>query len=186
MRKISVFNHVSSDGFFTDANSDMSWAHKRDAEWNAFSSSNASGEGSLLFGRKTYDMMASFWPSPQAMQQMPQVAEGMNRMAKFVFSRKMKKADWQNTTVLGGDLVAEAKKLKAGSGPDLVILGSGEIVSQLTEAKLIDAYQIVVCPIVIGKGRTLFETVTSRVPLKVTQTRAFGNGNVVVWYEPAA
>ena len=68
MRKIVAFEQVSLDGFFVDAKGDMSWAHKQDAEWNAFTAGNASGNGALLFGRKTYDMMASFWPSPMAMQ----------------------------------------------------------------------------------------------------------------------
>ncbi len=185
MRKLHVFNQVSLDGFFTDAKSDMSWAHKRDDEWNAFASSNAGGNGALVFGRVTYEMMAAFWPTPQAAQQMPEVAKGMNQMPKYVFSRKLDKATWQNTTLVKGDLVSEMKKLKASDGPDLVILGSGSIVSQLSQARLIDEYQLALNPIVIGKGRTLFETVTDRLSLKLTKSKQFKNGNVVLWYEPA-
>jgi dihydrofolate reductase len=185
MRKLHVFNYVSVDGFFTDAKADMSWAHKRDEEWNAFASGNAGGNGALMFGRVTYEMMAAFWQTPQAAQVLPKVAEGMNAMAKYVFSRTLDAAPWQNTTLLKGALVAEVKKLKAGAGPDLVILGSGSLVSQLTEARLIDGYQIVLSPIVLGAGRTLFETVTDRQSLNLTKTRAFKNGNVVLWYEPA-
>ena len=75
--------------------------------------------------------------------------------------------------------------MKQEAGPDLVILGSGSIVSQLTQARLIDEYQIVVSPIVLGKGRTLFETVTGKVGMTLTKTKAFKNGNVVLWYEPS-
>ena len=185
MRKVHVFNNVSLDGFFTDEKSDMSWAHKRDEEWNAFAGSNAGGDGELLFGRVTYEMMAAFWPTPQAAQMLPDVAAGMNRMRKTVFSRTLDRASWQNTTLVKGDLVSEVKKIKQQPGPDLVIMGSGSIVSQLTQARLIDEYQIVLCPIVLGKGRTLFETVDGKIALTLTKTRSFKNGNVVLWYEPA-
>ena len=185
MRKVHVFDNVSLDGFFTDEKSDMSWAHKRDEEWNEFAGSNAGGDGELLFGRATYEMMAAFWPTPQAAQMLPDVAAGMNRMRKTVFSRTLDRVDWENTTLVKGDLVSEVTKMKQQPGPDLVIMGSGTIVSQLTQARLIDEYQIVLCPIVLGKGRTLFETVDGKIPLTVTKTRSFKNGNVVVWYEPA-
>jgi dihydrofolate reductase len=185
MRKVHVFDNVSLDGFFSDANSDMSWAHKRDEEWNAFASGNASGEAELLFGRVTYQMMAAFWPTPEAAQMLPAVAAGMNRSRKFVFSRTLDAVQWQNTTLLKGDLVAEVTRLKQQPGPDFVILGSGSLVSQLTEARLIDLYQIVLNPIVLGRGRTLFETVTTRLPLTLQKTQSFRNGNVVLWYEPA-
>ena len=118
MRKIHVFNNASVDGFFTDASGDMSWAHKRDEEWNAFASGNASGSGELLFGRVTYDMMASFRPTQQAAQMLPKVAAGMNAMRKTVFTRTLHKAAWENTTLVKGDLVAEVRKLKQQSGPD--------------------------------------------------------------------
>jgi len=87
-----VFNSVTLDGYFTDKNSDMSWAHKNDPEWNAFVADNAKGGGTLLFGRITYELMASFWPTPAAMQMMPDVAKGMNSLPKVVFSRTLDKS----------------------------------------------------------------------------------------------
>lgn len=185
MRSLRSFTSISLDGFFTDAKSDMSWAHKHDEEWNAFSSRNAGGDGALLFGRVTYEMMSAFWPTPEAARMLPKVAEGMNRMPKFVASRTLAKAEWQNTTLLGGDLVAEVKALKASDGPDLVILGSGSLVSQLTAARLIDGYQLVLNPIALGKGRTPFQTLEDQRGFHLTKTQAFRNGNVVLWYEPA-
>jgi dihydrofolate reductase len=185
MRKLRSYTSISLDGFFTDAKGDMSWAHKRDDEWNAFSSSNASGDAALLFGRVTYEMMKAFWPTPQAAQQMPEVAAGMNRMPKYVVSRTLAASDWQNTTVLEGDLVKEVQALKATDGPDLVILGSGSVVSQLTEARLIDEYQLVLTAVVLGKGRTPFQTLDERRTFALKKTRTFTNGNVVLWYEPA-
>ena len=186
MRRLIAFEQVSLDGFFVDAKGDMSWAHKQDPEWNAFAASNASGDGALLFGRLTYEMMASFWPTPAAMERMPAVAEGMNNLPKVVFSRTLEKASWKNTKVVKGDIVAEVRKMKKESGPGMAILGSGSIVSQLAQAGLIDELQMVVNPTVLGKGRTLFEGVKEKLGLKLIKTRAFGNGNVVLYYEPMA
>ena len=186
MGKIQVFNSVSLDGYFTGENGDLEWAHKNadDPEWNEFVAGNASqgGGGALLMGRVTYDMMKSFWPTPEAMQAMPDVAKGMNEMQKLVFSRTQKTSDWQNTTFLTGDPAAEAARLKT-DGPDMTILGSGSIVAQLAAAGLIDAYTFVVVPVVLGKGRTMFEGVPKPAELKLTKTRTFKNGRVVLDYE---
>jgi dihydrofolate reductase len=186
MPKLVVYNSVSLDGYFTDANGDMSWAHKRDPQWQAFVTENASGGGQLLFGRVTYELMASFWPTPLAAQSNPIVVERMNSMRKFVFSRTLDKASWNNTTLLKGDLPREVRKLKQEPGPNMVIMGSGSVVAQLADAGLIDEYQIVLNPLVVGNGRTLFEGVKNKLPMKLARSRAFDNGNVVLFYEPAA
>lgn len=183
MRRLSVFNQVSLDGYIADAHGDMSWAHKEDPEWNAFAAENAGGNGVLLFGRVTYDLMASYWPTPAALKTAPEVAAGMNRMQKVVFSRKMKKAAWQNTTLVKKDIAAVVRKMKSERGPGLVILGSGSIVAQLTEAGLIDEYQMVVNPVVLGAGKTMFDGVKKKVTLRLTRSRPFTNGNVVLWYD---
>ncbi len=185
MRKLAVFNQVSVDGYFVDAHGDMSWAGKNDPEWRAFAEENAKRGGELLFGRVTYDLMASYWPTPLARAQNPIVAECMNNLPKVVFSRTMHAASWSNTRVARGDLVAEVRRLKAAPGPGMAILGSGSVVSQLAEAGLIDEYQVAVIPVALGKGRTMFDGVTGKLSLKLTKTRVFGNGNVVLHYEPA-
>jgi len=184
MRQLIVFNHVSLDGYFVDANGDMSWAHKQDPEWNAFVQGNASGGGELVFGRITYEMMASFWPSPQAIQTMPVVAEAMNQSPKVVFSRTLDKASWSNTRLVKGNLAAEVRKLKQEPGPGMVIMGSGNIVAQLAQEGLIDEFQIIVNPIVLGKGRSMFDGIKNRLTLKQASARTFGNGNVLLCYEP--
>lgn len=185
MRRLIVFNSISLDGYFTDANNDMSWAHKNDPEWNEFTSENAKGGGTLLFGRVTYEMMVSFWPTEEAKKLMPEVADGMNNMEKVVFSRTMDKPEWNNTRLVKSGLIEEVQRMKNESGDGLVILGSGSIVSQLSEHRLIDEYQIALNPIVLGKGRTMFEGMTEKLNLKRTNARTFQNGNVVLTYEPA-
>jgi dihydrofolate reductase len=186
MRKLIVFNSVTLDGYFSGENGDISWAHEnQDPEFNAFVEDNAKGaQGTLLFGRVTYDMMASYWPTPAASKDNPVVAEGMNNMAKVVFSKTMDKASWKNTKLVKGDPATEVRRMKKDSGPGMVIFGSGSIVSQLTQARLIDEYQIVVVPVIIGKGRTMFEGIKDKRKLKRTKSRSFGNGNVFSCYEP--
>jgi len=181
-RRLMVFNSVSLDGNFTDGTPDVNWAHARDEEWQKFTRENAGGDAELIFGRKTYEMMASFWPTPEATQRLPDVAASMNRMRKNVFSRSLSSVQWDNSRLVKGDLAEEVRGLKAQAGPALLIMGSGEIVSQLTQAGLIDEYQLIFVPLVLGRGRSLFEGVTTRPRLKLTKTRSFQNGNVVAWY----
>jgi dihydrofolate reductase len=189
MRKVVVFDHVTLDGFFTDERGDMSFAHRKEAdadpEWREFTDKNASGDSEMLFGRVTYDMMAGWWPTPAARQAMPVVAKRMNEAPKVVFSRKMEKPEWVNTRLVKRNLVEEVRKMKEQKGPDLVLMGSGTIVAQLTQAGAIDVYHIVVNPVVIGEGRTLFEGVSRKLPLQLTASRAFKNGNVLLTYEPS-
>jgi dihydrofolate reductase len=187
MGKLVVFNQVTLDGYFAGVNGDISWAHRpeKDAELDSFVADNARSENVLVFGRITYELMASYWPTPQASQNDPVVAERMNTAQKVVFSRTLDRAPWSNTRLVKGDLAAEIRKMKE-SGKDITILGSGSLVSQLAQEGLIDEYQILLCPVVLGKGRTMFDGLQERFALKLTKTRAFPKGNVLLRYEPAA
>ena len=182
MRKLRVFESISVDGYFTDANGDMSWAYAvpRDPELDAWVSGNASGDGELLFGRKTYEQMVAFWPTAMAAEQMPAVARGMNAAKKYVASRTVEPT-WSNTTAVR-DLIPGVRALKTSAGPGIVVLGSGSVASQLGEAGLVDEYQFVIIPIALGAGRTVF---SKRCGLKLVEQRRFKNGNVVVTYAAA-
>ena len=181
-----VFNSVTLDGYFTDKDSRLDWAHRQqDKEWTDFISSNASGDSEMLFGRITYDMMKSYWPTPAAAEQMPVVAKRMNEASKVVFSRSVTESDWKNTRFFSGDVPAEVRRMKSESGPDMIIMGSGSIVAQLTDARLIDAYQFVITPVVLGAGRTMFEGIKEPMDLRRTAIREFKNGNLVGTYELA-
>jgi dihydrofolate reductase len=186
VRKLGVFNHVSLDGYFVDQRGEMSWAHAnhQDQEWNAFVAQNAGSGGMLVLGRVTYELMAGFWPTPAALETMPVVAERMNNLPKVLFSRTMGQAAWNNTTLIKGELAAAVRELKSTPGEDMVILGSGSIVAQLAQAGLIDEYQFVVNPVVLGAGRTMFDGIQEKQSLKLTKTRAFANGNVLLCYKP--
>jgi dihydrofolate reductase len=128
--------------------------------------------------------MASFWPTKQAYDMMPEVAEGMNNLPKVVFSRTIDKAEWNNTKLVKDNIAEEVSRMKSESGDDMIIMGSGTIVSQLTQERLIDEYQITVHPLVLGSGRTLFEGIKQQLPLKRVNSRTFGNGNVLLTYVP--
>jgi len=185
-RTLGAFMQISLDGYYCDLRGDMGFAHKPsgDAEWNEFVSSNASGGGMLLFGRTTYEMMAAWWPTSMAAQAMPVVAARMNAMPKIVFSRTLNSADWSNTTLVNEDLVGTVRRMKGETGPDLTILGSGSIVTQLADAGLLDSLQLVVVPIALGSGKSLFSGLTRQLDLTLTGSRVFGNGSVVLWYAP--
>src|SRR6187200_728962 len=140
MRKLSVFNQISIDGYFKTPDGDISWAHQpdNDEEFKEFTKGNALAGGVLVFGRKTYEMMESFWPTPKAAEQFPDVARQMNSLPKVVFSKTMENASWNNTTVVKGELGTVVREMKSEPGEPMTIMGSGSIVSQLTQAGLID------------------------------------------------
>jgi dihydrofolate reductase len=180
MKKLRVFESISVDGYFADAQDDMSWAHsvREDPEFAAWVSANASGGGELLFGRKTYQMMEAFWPTPAAAEQMPAVAQGMNAARKYVASRTIRPT-WSNTSLLDGSLIDSVSRIKAGEGPGITVLGSGSIAAQLGQAGLVDEYQLVIVPVTLGGGRTIF---SQRQNLRLMSQRAFRCGNVVLTY----
>ena len=185
-RRLSAFMQISLDGYYGDPGGDMSFAHKPpdDAEWHEFVAGNASGGGMLLFGRVTYDMMAAWWPTPAAARAMPEVAAGMNAMPKVVFSRTLRSVDWANTALVNEDPVRTVRAMKREAGPDMVILGSGSLVTQLADAGLIDAFQVVVNPVALGAGKSFLSGLSRRLELALTKTRVFRNGSVVLWYVP--
>ncbi|HEX4319443.1 MAG TPA: dihydrofolate reductase family protein [Acidobacteriaceae bacterium] len=186
MRRLIAFNHTTLDGYFVSAEGDFRWASKGndDPEYAAFVAENASAGGELVFGRVTYAMMASYWPTPIADQHLPEVAKGMNSMGKVVFSRTLEKAEWNNTRLIKGDLVTEVRKLKEEDGPGMAILGSGSIVAQLALHGLIDEYQMMIDPLALGKGRSMFDGIPEQLNLKLTKSRVFNNGKVFLCYEP--
>jgi dihydrofolate reductase len=185
MRKLTVFNAISLDGNFIDAKGDMSWAHQQDDEWRALMGENAGSGGELVFGRVTYDLMVGYWTSALAQKDDPEIAREMNALPKVVFSRTLAQATWHNTRLIKGDLATEMRRLKAEAGPPLVILGSGTLVAQLTDARLIDEYQLVVNAIALGGGRTLFAGLGQPARFTFQGARTFRNGNVILSYAPA-
>jgi len=184
MRKLTVFNLTTLDGYIAGEGGDISW-HNVDKEFQELANAASNSGSTLLFGCVTYELMAGFWPTAEAIRNDPIVAAGMNKSEKIVFSRTLQKADWNNTRLAKDDMLAEVRRMKQESGKDLTVLGSGSIVAQLAQEGLIDEYQVLLNPVVLGKGRTMFEGLKSRLSLKLVHTRTFGNGNILLTYVPA-
>jgi len=184
MRKLGVFNFISLDGYYKGLHDDISW-NTHTQENSDFSAENLKAGSTLLFGRVTYEMMFSFWPSPMAYERMPLVAEGMNKAEKIVFSRTLKKAEWQNTRLIKDNMVEEIKKMKQLPGKDLTLLGSGSVLTQLADAGLIDEYAIMLNPVALGAGTSVFKNLKQQLNLKLTGTRTFKSGSVLLTYSPA-
>jgi dihydrofolate reductase len=183
MRKLLVFNLVTLDGYFEGPNRDISW-HNVDAEFNEYAVAMLDSVDMLLFGRVTYDLMASYWPTPDAIKNDPIVAEKMNSLPKIVFSRTLSKPGWNNTRLAKENIGEEIKTMKKQPGKDMALLGSGSIMSELAQRGLIDEYRIMVNPVVLGDGNPLFKGIRDRLKLQLIKTRAFRNGNVLLYYQP--
>ena len=186
MRKVNVFNFITLNGYFQGPNGDISWhRHVSDeSEESEYAAEGLKSGSTLLFGRVTYQMMASYWPTPDAMKNAPMMAEGMNNADKIVFSRTLKKAEWKNTRLVKDNIVEEIKKLKQTPGKDMTILGSGSILTQLAEEGLIDEYQFMVDPVALGDGTPLFKNIRRPLNLQLTATRTFKSGSVLLSYQP--
>lgn len=182
MGKLTIFEFTSLNGYFKGPDDDISW-NKHAEEEQQFSESQIEKGNILLFGRKTFHMMESYWQSPEAMLNDPGVAKGMNKAEKFVISSTLQSADWQGTTLLKGDLIEEVKKLKRGA-KDITILGSGSVVVQLADAGLIDLYQVMIFPLLIPDGTPLLSGITGKIGLKFINSIVLKSGTLVLEYEP--
>jgi len=175
---------MSLDGYFEGLNRDITW-HNVDGEFNAFAVAMLNSVDLLLFGRVTYELMARFWPSPEALRDDPVTAERMNNLPKIVFSRTLERAVWNNTRLMKHHMEEEIMKLKKLPGGNMALLGSGEIMTQLAERGLLDEYWILVNPVALGNGKPMFKGLKERLHLRLLKTRAFRNGNVLLQYQPA-
>jgi dihydrofolate reductase len=182
MSKLSAFNFITLNGYLNSNEGDISW-HRHGVEENQYALDSLQSDNTLLFGRKTYEMMAGYWPTPMAMQNDPLVAEGMNKAKKIVFSRTLKNPNWENTTVISEDIVQEIMRLKALSGNDLTLLGSGTIVSLFADNGLIDEYQIMIDPVAISAGTPIFNGINGTINLSLIAVKSFKSGVVLLSYK---
>ena len=191
MRKISVFNHVTVDGFFAGPHGEIDWFKviKKDDEYDEYTHEQSARSGNtLIFGHTTYEMMKSYWPTPDAIKNDPGMARVVNNSPKIVFSKTLKNVEeepnWKNIRLFHEIKPEEIIKLKEEEGEDFTILGSGTIVQQFANLGLIDEYQLVIVPIILGAGKTLFKDV-KKMNLKLLEAKAFKNGIVLLKYRPA-
>jgi dihydrofolate reductase len=182
MRKILFFMLTSLDGYFEGPDHDINW-HNVDAEFNEFAIEQLNSVDTLLFGRVTYEMMASFWPTPFAIETDPIVAGKMNSTPKIVFSKTLANAEWQNSRLVKTDFAGEISRLKQLPGKDLIIFGSSDLAVTFLQASLLDEIRVLVNPVVLGDGKSLFKGINDKLNLKLLKTRVFRNGNVLLYYQ---
>ena len=183
MRKVFLFNMVTLDGFFEGPNQDISWHHV-DEEFNEFAIDQLNEIGTLLFGRVTYEGMASYWPTELAKEDDPAVAGLMNSLPKIVFSKTLDKAEWENTRLVKENVIEEVSKLKQEPGKDIAVFGSSNLAVTLAEHSLIDEYRVMVNPVFLGDGTTLLKGINHKLNLKLIKVRTFNSGNVLLYYAP--
>ena len=179
MRKVIVSNYVSLDGFIAGPNGEIDW-FVWDEEMANYSRELLYSIDTVLFGRVTYELMAGNWPA--ATTEDPIITVGMNNLPKIVFSKTLERADWKNTRLVKEINKEEIFKMKLQHGKDMVIFGSGSIVSTFAQLGLIDEYRIIVNPVVLGTGKPLFKNIRDRIDLKLLKTTTFSNGNVILYY----
>jgi dihydrofolate reductase len=184
VRKLISFMVVTVDGYYEGPNGEFDWPNVDD-EFYEFSVNQLNDIDTLLFGRATYEGMASYWPTPAAQEGDPAVAGLMNNVPKIVFSATLEKADWQNTELIKGDAARAISDLKQQPGKYLALFGSPTFTVSLLEQGLVDELRVMVQPILLGAGKSLFTGLKDRVPLTLQTTTTFSSGNVLMTYRPA-
>lgn len=183
MRKVIFFNLISLDGYFEGPNQDINWHHV-DEEFNEFAIQQTGEFGALLFGRVTYELMASYWPTESAKRDDPAVAGLMNNLPKVVFSTTLDKVEWENTKLVKDNFVEEVSKLKEQPGKDLAIFGSSDLAVTFIDLGLIDEFRIMINPVVLGGGKPILHGIKSQLELKLIKVKEFKSGNVLLYYVP--
>lgn len=176
---------VSLDGYFEGPDHDLSWHHV-DAEFNDFAQAQMKEADTILFGRRTYQLMESYWPTKSGREDDPEVAQLMNETPKVVVSSSLQSVTetkiWKQVRLINDNVREELTKLKNEKGGDIILLASSNLCVSLLEWGLLDEVRIMINPIVIGKGTPLFHGIKEKVSFSLTKKRTFGNGNVLLTY----
>jgi dihydrofolate reductase len=198
MRKVVVFDRVTADGYFSSPEGNLDWVVP-DAEIDKLGGDAVPGSGNMmLFGRRTYQMFESFWPhvlkndsaeapDPHMPGRQSAAMRGMavwiHEATKIVFSKTLKDVTWHNSRLLTDADAATIDALKKEPGSnEIMIFGSGQLVSKLTALGLIDEYHLIVSPLLLGSGKPLVSGVTTRVPLDLLESKPYESGNVMLRY----
>ncbi|GAK11210.1 dihydrofolate reductase family protein [Geomicrobium sp. JCM 19039] len=184
MRKIISQMMISLDGFIEGLNQELNWHHVDD-EYHKYTEEMLYSVDAILYGRKTYQHMKNFWPTEFAIEKFPAIAERMNNLPKIVFSSTLNDVDWNDTTLIKEKVNDYLMELKQQPGKDLVILGSSDFVSFLTNINLVDEYQVIVNPVILGGGKPYFKNITDCKLLKLVRAKVFKSGNVLLCYQIA-
>jgi dihydrofolate reductase len=180
LRKVIVSNVASLDGFFETPDKKLDFV-VLDEEFFAYARAMLRAADTLLFGRLTYQHMASHWPTAPA----DEIADQMNNLPKIVFSKTLLAAEWKNSRLVKGNAAEEISRLKHLPGKDMLVFGSAVLASSLLQLGLVDEYRIILQPVLLGSGNSLFQDITERIQMKLISAKAFGSGVVLLSYQRA-
>jgi dihydrofolate reductase len=190
MRKLVMTMWTSLDGLIAGPAGEMDWVNGIfSPEMGKYEDDLVSRAGGLMLGRVTYQSFAGAWPSvpdnPAVPEDEKAYARKLNAMPKYVFSRTLVKAEWNNSTLLREIDPSQIQQLKQAPGGDILIYGSASIVQALTNLGLVDEYQVLVHPLLLGQGKPLFADLRSRTSLKLVSSQVHPNGVALLVYQPA-
>ncbi|WP_399087299.1 dihydrofolate reductase family protein [Streptomyces sp. BBFR2] len=183
VRKLFSYVVTSLDGYYEGPDGELDWANI-DAEYFEFANQSNAAIDTLLFGRDGYVHMAAFWPDATGPD--PEIVTFMNGVRKVVVSDTLERAEWHNTTLVrGDDLAATVTALKREPGREIALFGSVKLTASLLGLGLVDELRVLVNPVLLGAGHSLFATLGRRLPLTHWRTTTFRSGNVLLTYRPA-
>ncbi len=196
MRRIYVFNRITADGYFAGPDGNLDWVVPEE-ELDREAVKSIGQYDTVLFGRRTYEMFESFWPkavtefmtSPnphdagQLSPEMRAMGVFLNEANKIVFSKSLKEARWKNSHIVEFD-PGKIRRMKEEPGKDMIVFGSGSIVTLLTQHRLIDEYGIIVSPVFLGTGKPMISGAAAKLKLDLQEAKQYPSGNVKLRYVP--
>ena len=199
MRRIVMFNWLTADGYFAGPDGNLDWVVPDEAQARA-AARDIPGFDTVLFGRRTYELFEGVWrhalddsatvPDPhrpgQRSREHRVIAVALNEMTKLVFSRTLKDVTWSHARLVRELDPREIESMKRQPGKNMIVFGSGSIVSQLTQHGLIDEYQFVVCPVFLGSGRPLLSGMSKKLGLTLLEVKGYESGDVLLRYARAS
>ena len=182
MAKLVAFNLISLDGFFEAEDQTIDWFNV-DEEFNEFALNQLKTVEAILYGRKTYEGMFEYWTSEMAMQSDPEMSTLMNETKKVVFSKTLTSLNWKNSELISNDLPLKIAKLKKSHSKDLIVFGSGNLISSLINLQLIEEIRLMIVPVLLGKGTPMFNDLISTNSLALKEKKEFKSGNLLLTYQ---
>ncbi len=185
MRNLIVSNLISLDGFMAGPNDEIDWfLGIKDKQFESYAAALLGTADTLLFGRKTYELMADYWPSATSVTEDPRIIDAMNSYQKIVFSRSLDSAKWNNSVLMKRGIPEVVRNLKREPGKHMLVYGSRSIVGELARTRLIDEYILFIVPVLLGSGKSHFPDTGGRVELNPIETGRFPTGVVLLRYRP--
>jgi len=183
MRKIIVLSYLTLDGFTASKGGGSKWLVWDNGVDEYYKETQRTAD-TIFFGRTSYESLKDYWSTSKSSGEDTGMIEYINETKKIVFSKSMKTADWNNSSLLCEIVPDEIEAIKNEPGKNIIVIGSGSVVSQLENVKLIDEYRFISIPVVLGEGKPYFENLDDKLELELIETKSFECGSVLHRYQP--